>query len=256
MNYFFESAYLEYQKTIETESRENHVPFYSKESYHKTFFPARNIDEFIILCSSDVDFFERWIQENSHIRKFSPKQDESIAQKKIILELISFLVFNSEIWDLKTNGQIYYILNNAIASWSGYNHLFFTSNSAQQILEDELGNCEVYSRSSIFNIRDENSKKILTFEHVVPVSIQREFIRQEIKNGHLKNINDLNTVLSTFGAITIITQEENKKLRDLKLNTSMGENIELTHDSLWQRYRTAEIQVSDELIPVRGKMYR
>lgn len=251
-----ETSYKNYTKAKELEYRESTIPYYSRESYDRTFFPAQNQLEFVTMCTSDVFFYEKWTTEESHIRTFAPKQDESILQKKILEELIFFLITESDFWKLKTNGQVYYLLNNAIASWSGYNHLYFLSKKSKELIGQRFSIDDIHSRCCLFNIRDEKRKKMLTFEHVVPVALQREFLKLEFLNGRLKTKNDLNLILARLGAIAVITQEENRIIRENKLNTSMGGDFDFENDSIWIRYNISGIQMDDSLVKVIGKMYR
>lgn len=252
----FKSEYENYQQSLIRERENNLMPDYSREAWEAISYPAKNKEEFDIRCSADIDFFERWIGAESHIKKIPATKDESFLQKKILLDLILYLVNHKDFWQLERNGQVYYLLNNALASWSGYNHIYFMSKRAEEIIKRNISNpYSPLSRNKIFNLRNSERKKLLTFEHVIPVSFQRTLL-SELRQKNNFNEYALHDFLAKYGAVCVITQEENNKLREEKLNTSMGDEFQLEKSSLWNRYEQSQIEISNNYLSVFGKMYR
>lgn len=245
-----------YKKACEIESKETTAPFYTG-SLSYGFGKELTYSQFLVRVSNDMEFGRKWININ-HFEQDSPYKDFSIEQRNMLESILKDTFIKGEFWSLNSREQVYYLITNAIASWSNYNPLYFLSRSAEKIIEQKKINVtKPVSRHSLFQIRDDSKRKLLVFEHAVPVTVQLALIKYAYENNKYSFLGRLTEILHLCGAVCVITKIEDNKLKKLKLNNSMGEVIkDVNSISVWSRYEKAGINVTSNLLEVYGKMYR
>jgi hypothetical protein len=245
-----------YKNAIEIEKHESHSNFYSGSLSIRRGDITFN--EFVIRASNDFDFGHSWLGYD-HFEEDSPYKDFSVEQRRVLEEILKETLSKDLFWNLASREQVYYLMTNAMASWSNYNPLYFLSTEAEQIIKRQknIDLTHPVSRHSLFQIRDEAKKKLLVFEHVVPVTVQLSLIQDSYQNNSYSFLARLIEILHICGVVCVITKEEDNTLRKLKLNKSMGvDKIEAGTIPVWLRYEKANIELSSSLVEVYGKMYR
>jgi len=151
--------------------------------------------------------------------------------------------------ELKGNSN--YLLNNMIAKYYLYNNTYKISvNALQKMKEENLDPETTILRGKLYG-----KNKSYLYEHMVPVNI----IRGELLKLDLDACEDtIKKIIQTYTeSVIIILREENKKLNELNLRSSMPEKWQFGYDGqVDDRYRQAKIDISNKLIKMRGAIKR
>lgn len=165
-------------------------------------------------------------------------------------------------------GQTWYLFANAVASFSSYNRYYGISTGALEIIvERKIDLGKPVSRRSLFDIRDSNGEKILTYEHLCPATYMIEILLSSVKSiieeYRGKDSNELENKIRLcikermikYGMVAVITKKEDSQLNGFlkyKLRTNQARPI----DQMKERYKEAGIELASKYITVYGKMYR
>lgn len=252
------SSYNNYLKTAKIEELESLSAFYSNTdpiSAESTiiFF------DFLRHIAVDSSFRDKWFKLQP---SFSNLKDNSEIQQESLFKIVLGILSDNNLEILNQRGkkgQVWYLFANAVASYCSYNQYYFVTQDALEILNKNININKPTSRSKIFNIRN-NGKKMLTFEHMCPATQLIDYMI-EAKINFNKGFSKIQfesqvlSLLKSYGTVSIITQEENKRLKG-ELRNRLNSNIPSSTERLLERYEKANIKITDNLIPVFGKMYR
>lgn len=180
-------------------------------------------------------------------------------QQEGLVKLIHHLSNSSELWEVEqagAMGQLHYLWGNAIASYSLYNPQYHTTKIAERALRETYGLdlSLTHTRSKIHGIRDNNRKKIFTFEHMVPVAVQKDLIRQVVMADGGISITRVREILKACDHVVIMTQVENREL-ERSYRSTIPENCD-PYVNPQLRYDVCGIELSDVMISVTGAMMR
>lgn len=225
-----------------------------------------SIWEFMGKLTTDKDFRAKW---GVHIH-FDSKKDNSNLQQDSLLNIILGITLDSNIRKIQEGGkgQVMYLFANAVASYASYNPYYWVSENASELLQEfDIDYSKPITRNKIFQIRNEERKKIFLFEHLCPAThlIELIFVRTQIILENLNKSNELEIKLQVaqeiiklflnYGIVAVITKEEDSKLKNM-LRTRLDYSISNPMDQMLARYESAGISLCQKLIPVFGKMYR
>ena len=240
----FEKCFLAYQKN---EARENDDDI---------------IWEFMHLITVNVKFSKKWMKL-SEPQKLLIKdlRDNSPIQQETLLRIITKFLEDENLEKIESGGkgQVWYLFANAVASYSSYNRYYWISKGAMEVLEaNKINTSSPVTRSKIFQIRDADRKKILTFEHMCPVTQLIEFLLSEKQKDKKVTLKRVKTIMEDYGLVAIITKKEDKKLSGTWKSTVNVESSKTPLKRMLNRYDNEKLKIDLEkkLIPVYGKMYR
>jgi len=243
----FEKCFLAYQKN---EARENDDDI---------------IWEFMHLITVNVKFSKKWMKL-SEPQKLLIKdlRDNSPIQQETLLRIITKFLEDENLEKIESGGkgQVWYLFANAVASYSSYNRYYWISKGAMEVLVKKgIDTSSPVTRSKIFQIRDGDGKKVLTFEHMCPATQLIKFLIDEKNEPIYKNpkknlFERVKEIMENYGLVAIITKKE-----DNKLIGKWKSEVDVKHDStpikqMRYRYKQANITLEEKIIPVYGKMYR
>jgi chromosome segregation and condensation protein ScpB len=225
------------------EAKENHV---------------HDIWEFMHLITVNAKFSK---DKMGQTELFNDLRDNSPEQQETLLRIITAFLEDKNLEKIKLEGkgQVWYLFANAVASYSSYNRYYWISKGAMEVLEDnEINTSSPVTRSKIFQIRDADRKKILTFEHMCPATQLIEFLLSEKQKDKKVTLKRVKTIMEDYGLVAIITKKEDKKLSGTWKSTVNVETIKTPLKRMLNRYDNDEftIKLEEKLIPVYGKMYR
>ena len=177
---------------------------------------------------------------------------QDLEQRDELFATILLRANRESFWKMQTKGQAHYVMNNEIASYSLYNSKYqITRNSELKLLDMNIDLNNIQTRCSIHSIRDLNNKKIFTYEHKTPSSIQRDLLKKmflengEVTEEYLHNVLDMSDVV-------IMLQSENTILRENGLNSKMPIGCDPLVNPT-ERYIVCNINISDKEIKMSGK---
>jgi hypothetical protein len=206
---------------------------------------------------------------NELTKCYDGPQDNSRLQQHFLLKIITLLVTDSRIEEIKGpgKGQTWYLFANAVASYSSYNRYYGVSTEALSIIiENKINPEKPVSRRRLFDIRGISGRKLLTFEHLCPATYLIEILLSSIKKIKDENINEYDEILdekihdcirkllSDYGLVAVISKNEDNELKGhlkYKLRTTQEKPL----DQMKERYQEAGIEL-ESYITVYGKMYR
>lgn len=102
------------------------------------------------------------------------------------------------------------------------------------------------------NKGEKNSTKGLKFEHVVPLNLIKECIRDMFKDS--KSDEEIIKFLNTYLVICVITVEEDEKLNKAGYRSELG--IKLNKNTIWNRYKNCNIEVYNTEVYKEGRRNR
>ena len=180
-------------------------------------------------------------------------------QQEGLLKLIHHMANSNELWkveDAGAMGQLHYLWGNAIASHSLYNSQYHVTAASEHLLQEtyNLDLSVSHTRSKIHGIRDTSRKKIFTFEHMVPVAVQKDLIRKYVKAHGSISEEVLRHILKACGIVVIMTQVENKLLES-SYRSTLPENCD-PYVNPQLRYTICGIEMSSVMVKVHGAMMR
>tara|TARA_B110000211_G_scaffold151618_1_gene172453 strand:+ start:2124 stop:2867 length:744 start_codon:yes stop_codon:yes gene_type:complete len=192
---------------------------------------------------------------------FEGLKDNSPEQQETLLRIITAFLEDENLEKIKLEGkgQVWYLFANAVASYSSYNRYYWISKGAMEVLEaNKINTSSPVTRSKIFQIRDADGKKILTFEHMCPATQLIEFLLSEKQKDKKVTLKRVKTIMEDYGLVAIITKKEDKKLSGTWKSTVNVETIKTPLKRMLNRYDNEKLKIDLEkkLIPVYGKMYR
>ncbi|MDA8581926.1 hypothetical protein N9K95_03635 [Schleiferiaceae bacterium] len=255
-------AYQAYSKAMAIEEYESNSGIFSNK-YYRSFF------EFIAGLSVDNTLSHLWAPEILKI-DYNKVSDNSTLQKEFLLDIICSIISNPKLKSVISSGkgQVFYLLGNAVASYSLYNTAYLLSKEAQsEISNAGIKISELKTRNKYFNLRDENNKKILTFEHMCPSSILIQMMIERARditvNNNKWSQHDLSTairlamisLLENYGLVAILTKKEDKKLKG-PLRTKINLDIQGPLNQMLDRYNSVSIELLNLVVPVHGSMKR
>ena len=258
-------AYQDYGRALAIEEYESHSNI-SSISLNKDY---GSFIEFIAGLSVDYNLLERWAPEVLKI-DYTNVSDNSTLQKEFLLDIICSIISNPKLDAVISSGkgQVFYLLGNAVASYSLYNTAYLLSKEAQnEISKAGINISELNTRNKYFDLRDENNKKILTFEHMCPSSNLIQMMIERARDLTSKNNkwsqHDLSTairlamssLLGDYGLVAILTKEEDKKLKG-HLRTKINMEIQGPLNQMLDRYNSVSIELLNLVVPVYGSMKR
>ncbi len=228
--------------------------------------PSLSIWEFMGKLTTDQDFRIKfggpsWL-ENA--------KDNSKLQQDTLLNIILAITLDNNIKKIQESGkgQVWYLFANAVASYASYNPYYWISEQASEQLQKlNIEDSIPISRSKIFQIRNEDRKKIFLFEHLCPATHLIELIlarTEELRDDLAKSdnsevkfliVSEIKRLFQDYGIVAIITKEEDAKLKST-LRTRLDSTISNPMEQMRDRYKTAGISLCEKMIPVFGKMYR
>lgn len=144
------------------------------------------------------------------------------------------------------HGDSGYLLNNMIAKYTLAADSYPVSTLAlDEFRRRRVDLTQTWSRSRFYG-RDKPFK----FEHVVPAGIVRERL---LKSG--RTAGTVRHVLQNLGFVAVVLRSEDQKLRDAGLNGKMPDGWSWGDDPL-DRYRAVGIEMSDQVLKVKGAIMR
>jgi len=236
----------------------------------RNHWPDLSLQEFRRLLSVDANFRKNYDPNYESNLNLTKNRDNSFRQQRVLLRIIQTILEDENLPEIRKSGkgQVWYLLGNAVASYSSYNPYYWISTSALIVLNEYgIDVNRPVSRSKIFQIRKKDRKKILTFEHMCPSSQLIDLLIEKVGSISV-NINQgsylskedqilkaIKLFFKEYGLVAIITKDEDSKLVG-DLRTKLDTNIAISLDRMLNRYNKSGITLADDLIPVFGKMYR
>ena len=143
------------------------------------------------------------------------------------------------------NGDAKYLLNNMIAKYTSFNSNYNISKKAHILLKkNNIDLSKVYSRRKFYG-----KDKPYIYEHTIPSTVKRnELLKTDQDESSIKNI-------LQAGGVTLLLREEDKKLKELNLNSKMPEGWNF-HLDYKIRYDKAGIVLSKYILKVKGGVVR
>jgi hypothetical protein len=197
-------------------------------------------------------------------------KDNSKLQQDTLLNIILAITLDNNIKKIQESGkgQVWYLFANAVASYASYNPYYWISEQASEHFQKlNIEDSIPISRSKIFQIRNEERKKIFLFEHLCPATHLIELILartqglrddlSKLDNSEMKIqiVSEIKKLFQDYGIVAVITKEEDAKLKST-LRTRLDSSISNPMEQMRDRYKTADISLCEKMIPVFGKMYR
>jgi hypothetical protein len=224
---------------------------------------VHNIREVMRQITVNVDFSKQWMEYQTSL--FDGLRDNSPIQQETLLSIITAFLKDNNLKEIEKNGkgQVWYLFANAVASYSSYNRYYWISKEAMKVLDDEKINTFPVTRSKIFQIRDDDRKKVLTFEHMCPATQLIKFLLSaKAECGkHPDDVQfegEIKKIMDDYGLVAIITKEEDKKLSGNWKSKVNEKFSDIPLERMLNRYENekVKIELEDKIIPVYGKMYR
>lgn len=201
---------------------------------------------------------------------FDNEKDNSRLQQDSLLNIILAITLDVNINRIQEGGkgQVWYLFANAVASFASYNPYYWVSEQAsEQLKRRNIDDSIPISRSKIFQVRNEERKKIFLFEHLCPAThliklilARTQKIREEANTSNnfevkIQIASEIKKLFQDYGIVAVITKEEDAKLKST-LRTRLDSSISNPMEQMLTRYKTADISLCEKMIPVFGKMYR
>lgn len=93
----------------------------------------------------------------------------------------------------------------------------------------------------LYNSKDKDRLKGLIFEHVVPLNIIKQHIKDMFEADD--TIDEVVEFLDNHLLVCVVTQDEDKKLNQYGYKTELG--VKLNKDTVWNRYKGSFITVCE-----------
>lgn len=144
------------------------------------------------------------------------------------------------------HGDSGYLLNNMIAKYTlAANSYPISTLALDEFRRRRVDLTQTWSRSRFYG-RDKPFK----FEHVIPAGIVRERL---LKSG--RTAGTVRHVLQNLGFVAVLLRSEDQRLRDAGLSGKMPNGWSWSDDPL-ERYRAVGIELSDQVLKVKGAIMR
>jgi len=160
-------------------------------------------------------------------------------QQTAVKELIEDILSNIKKYNV--GGIINYLGKNAIAKYSLANDYYLTTQKTINQLKTK--GIDIHNRAN------KCSKNEYTFEHAVPVNI---ILKELLKT---KTLEERNKILEFSNIIVILSYDENKLLKEKKLNSKMPKDWKF-FDNVFARYDAVGIKILDEKIKMFNAVKR
>lgn len=181
------------------------------------------------------------------------------AFKKEFLTEIHARVNRPEFWNLKqeydTFGHMGYTFGNQVAMYVNLHPTYLITKGAENLLiNNGYDLTKPHSRSSLYNIRDEFEKKILTYEHMIPSKVIRDmFETMYYTTGNISK-DKVQSILEKC-EVTIMLQTENNLINSAGYKSQIPENCNIEKNPEL-RYEISGIELSDSVVKMYGAPMR
>lgn len=168
---------------------------------------------------------------------------ENVDQRALRLWIMAGLNI-PEVVQLKGNAG--YLFNNMIAKYTLYaDHYAISKAALQKLVGEGVDLKDIHTRYRFYG-----KERPYMYEHSIPANIIRtELLRSDRAEATIKRI------MKQAGKVSLILRKEDKMLKDGQLGSKMPPGWTIGEDQE-ARYKAVGIQISGQLLRVRGVIYR
>lgn len=135
-------------------------------------------------------------------------------------------------------GDLDYVFRNMIAKMISSADFYWVTDGVERLIEEKgLSKTEPIPTKKYFYGKRSGNKTV--FEHVVPVSFIRDYLKDNRQDG--KNRENITECIRKSGGVTIMLREEDRRLSDQKLSRKMPRDWHIGDDP-FKRYDAAGIK--------------
>lgn len=158
-------------------------------------------------------------------------------------------------WNLGRKGQMGYLNGNQTASYPNTQSYYLITKGAKKFLTDigyDLS--KPLTRNSLHSIRDENGKKILTYEHMIPSKVITDKFREMYEDTGNITIKEVQNILDMC-KVTIMLQTENTLINQAGYKSQMPKNCNIEKNPEI-RYEMSGVELSNTNVRMYGAIKR